>query len=220
VTDVLLGSVLLGCAVRLQRSETAHRYWALAFWFAGAGGWAGVLHHLVFAGSARAGNASWVAVGISVAIAISYLLAATATELLPPKTARLFIRLRIAGLVAYIVVIATLGVGRSGPLVASESVTMASIVGLWCWALYTGHPRARAMLVAILTSAASSAALAVPTGVTGLEGRSLQHLAQIPGVLLLYRAANSRPAGAASDSRPAAGAEGVPEVSPTRPPGG
>jgi hypothetical protein len=190
VTDLLLGAVLLGCALRLRMSSGVHRYWPLAFGFAGLGAWAGVLHHLVFAGSSRASNLSWIAVGVSVAIAISYLLAGTATELLRPSLARLFIRIRIGGLLAYVVVIATVGIGRSGPLVASESVTMASIVGLWVWALRAGHPRAPAMLVAIITCAASSAALAVPATVlyAGLDGRSLQHLAQIPGVLLLYRA--------------------------------
>jgi hypothetical protein len=209
VTDLLLGAVLLGCAFRLRRSERVHRYWPLAFWFAGAGAWAGVLHHLVFAGSARPSNLSWIAVGVSVAIAISYLLAATATELLRPALARLFIRIRVAGLLAYVIVIATVGIGRSGPLVASESVTMASIVGLWLWALRAGHPRAGAMLVAIVTCAASSAALAVPASVlwAGLDGRSLQHLAQIPGVLLLYRAIHADWPAASPGPAPRAAAE-------------
>jgi hypothetical protein len=192
LTDLLLGAVLLGCALRLRSLPWVHRYWSLTLWTAGAGAWAGTLHHLVFAGSARSADLSWVVVGVLVAVGISYLLAATATELLRPRTARLFIRVRIAGLIAYVVVISTLGVGRTLPLVLSESVTMASIVGLWCYALYLGHPRAGRMLVAIVGCGLSAAALAVPAAVRthlGLDGRSLQHLAQIPGVLLLYRAA-------------------------------
>jgi hypothetical protein len=193
VTDLLLGAVLLGCALRLQAAPGVHRYWALMFWTAGAGAFAGTVHHLVFHGAPLAADLSWVVVGVLVAVAISYLLAATATEVVDPRTARAFIWLRIGGLLAYLVVISTLGVGRTMPLVLSESVTMASIVALWCYGLHKGHPRARRMLVAIAVSALSAVAMVLPgqqaiRGHTGMDGRSLQHLAQIPGVLLLCQA--------------------------------
>jgi hypothetical protein len=193
ITDLLLGAVLVGCALRLRSVPGVHRYWVLTFWLSAAGAFAGTVHHLVFHGSPLAADLSWVVVGVLVAVAISYLLAATATELLDPRTARLFILLRVGGLVAYVVVITTTGVGRTGPLVLSESVTMATIVGLWLYGYHVGHPRARRLLVAIVVSALSSIAMAVPAGGglydrTGLDGRSLQHLAQIPGVLLLCQA--------------------------------
>jgi hypothetical protein len=191
LTDVLLGAVLIWCAIRIRAvAPGTHRYWTLTFWTAGAGAFAGTAHHLVFQWSDRAADLSWIAVGILVAVAISYLLAASAVELVDARLARWFIRIRIAGLVAYLVVISTFGIGRSGPLVISESVTMACIVGLWCYGLYIGHPRAKRMMVAIVGSAASAAALALPAvgTTTGLDGRSLQHLAQIPGVLLLMYA--------------------------------
>jgi hypothetical protein len=186
VTDLLLGGVLVWCALRLQAAAGVHRYWAMMFWTAGAGAFAGTVHHLVFHGSPRASDLSWVVVGVLVAIAISYLLAASAVELVAPRTARLFIGLRIGGLVAYIVVITTSGVGRTMPLVLSESVTMASIVALWVYGLRIGHPRARRVLVAIGVSALSAVAMVLPH--TGLDPRSLQHVAQIPGVLLLCQA--------------------------------
>jgi hypothetical protein len=191
LTDLLQGAVLIGCALRLRAMPWVHRYWAYALATAGLGAWAGTLHHLVFAGSTRSQNLSWVAVGILVATGISYLLAGTAIELLQPRLARIFIQVRIAGLIVYIIVISTISIGRSLPLVLSESVTMASIVGLWAYALYLGQPRAARMMVGIVGSAASAAVLAVPASVgahIGMDGRSLQHLAQIPGVLLLYRA--------------------------------
>jgi hypothetical protein len=193
VTDLLLGAVLLGCALRLQSAPGVHRYWALMFWTAGAGAFAGTVHHLVFHGSPAAADLSWVVVGVLVAVAISYLLAASATDLVDPRTARVFIWLRVGGLVAYLVVISTLGVGRTMPLVLSESVTMASVVALWCYGLHKGHPRARRMLLAIVVSALSALAMVLPAqqairGYTGLDARSLQHLAQIPGVLLLCQA--------------------------------
>jgi Family of unknown function (DUF6962) len=185
VTDLVLGAVLVWCALRL-RAAGAHRYWTAMFATAGAGAFAGTLHHLVFHGSKRASDLSWVVVGVLVAIAISYLLAASAVELVAPRTARLFIGLRIGGLVAYLVVITTLGVGRTLPLVLSESVTMASIVTLWVYGLRIGHPRAGRILVAIAVSALSAVAMVLRH--TGMDPRSLQHVAQIPGVLLLCQA--------------------------------
>jgi hypothetical protein len=186
VTDILLGGVLVGCATRLQSSETVHQFWALMYWTAGAGAFAGALHHLVFNGSKRASDLSWVVVGVLVAVAISYLLAASAFELVDPRLARLFIGLRIGGLVAYVVVITTTGVGRTLPLVLSESVTMTSIVTLWVYGIHIGHPRARAILVALGVCALSALAVIIPY--SGPDPRWVQHVAQIPGVLLLARA--------------------------------
>jgi hypothetical protein len=201
VTDLLLGAVLVVSAWRLGRTPGVHRYWALMFWFAAAGAFAGTAHHLLFRGSRAASDRSWLAVGVLVIIAISYMLAATATDLLDERLARLFIRLRIAGLVAYVVLIATMGIGRTKPLVLSESLTMAAIVGLWFYALYVGRPAAGRMLTAIAVCALSAIFFLLPTEVlptsVGLDARSLQHLAQIPGVLLICHviawAASPRP---------------------------
>jgi hypothetical protein len=127
-------------------------------------------------------------VGVLIVVAISYMLAATATELLDRRVARLFIGLRIAGLVAYLVVLAAVGIGRTRPLVLSEGVTMAAIVALWLYALYVGHPGAGRMLVAIAVCALPAIFFAFPAGTlsnaVGLDARALQHLGQIPGVLL------------------------------------
>jgi hypothetical protein len=192
VTDLLLAAVLAGCAAWLWRAPGVHRYWALMLATAGVGALAGAAHHLVFAGSRRSSDLSWVAVGVLVALAISYMLAATATELLDRRVARLFIGLRIAGLVAYLVALVVVGIGRTTPLVVSESLTMAAIVGLWAYALVDGHPGAGQMLAAMAVCAASAVVFAIPPGVlagtVGLGAPALQHLAQIPGVLLLARA--------------------------------
>lgn len=196
VTDLLLAAVLAGCAAWLWQAPGVHRYWALMLATAGAGGLAGAAHHLVFAGSRRSSDLSWVAVGVLVALAISYMLAATATELLDRRVARLFIGLRVAGLVAYLVALVVAGIGRTAPLVVSESLTMAAIVGLWAYALVAGDPRAASMLAAIAACAASAVVFAVPAGTlagtVGLGAPALQHLTQIPGVLLLARAVANR----------------------------
>lgn len=206
VTDLLLGAVLLGCAWRLQGTAGVHRYWALMLWSAGAAALVGAAHHLAFHGSPRASDLSWVVVGVLVAIAISYMLAASATELLARRLARLFITVRTAGLLAYLVVIVIGGIGRTTPLVLCESVTMAAIVGLWLYAWRVGNPGAGRMLVAIAVCAMSAVFFAVPgetlSSTVGLDARSLQHLGQIPGVLLISQVI----AGGAFARRPDGGA--------------
>jgi hypothetical protein len=210
VTDLLLGAVLFACAGRLQRTAGVHRYWALMLWSAGAGALAGAAHHLLFVGSRRASDLSWVVVGVLIAVAISYLLAATATEVLGRRLARLFIGVRVAGLLAYVVVLAAVGIGsRTGPLVVGESVTMAAIVGLWWYALYAGHPGAGRMLVAIAVCALPAVFFALPvgalSGAVGLDARALQHLGQIPGVLLICRVITAVPSSAAGPGPPEPG---------------
>jgi Family of unknown function (DUF6962) len=191
VTDLVLGAVLAGSGVRLVRTAGVHRYWALTFLSAGAGSLVGAAHHLLFAGSPRASDLSWLAVGVLVAVAISYLLAASATELLDPRPARLVIRLRVAGLLAYLTATVVAGIGRATPLVLSEAITMAAIVGLWLYGLRARHPGAGRMVAGIAACALSAAFFLVPAGVltrtVGLDASSLQHLGQIPGLLLIVQ---------------------------------
>jgi len=96
-----------------------------------------------------------------------------------------------AFLLAYAAWMGIVGIGRTAPLVLCESVTMATIVGLWCYGRYVGHPEAGRMLVAIAVLAVSAVFFVLPAWIyptsLGLDARSLQHLAQIPGVLLLTR---------------------------------
>jgi hypothetical protein len=196
VTDLVLGAVLVGCAGWLTRTPGVHRYWALMFWSAGAGALTGAVHHLLFEESQLASDLSWIVVGVLVAVAISYMLAATATEILERRLARLFINLRIAGLLAYGVGLAAVGIGsRTTPLVVGESVTMAAIVGLWAYARYVRRPAAGRMLVAIAVCALPAIFFAFPADalqdVIGLDARALQHLGQIPGVLLMCRVITS-----------------------------
>jgi hypothetical protein len=208
LTDLVLGAVLIGCAALLQRTQGVHRYWALMWWSAGAGALAGTAHHLIFDHSARAADLSWVVVGVLVAVALSYLLAATATAILDERWARLVIRVRVLGLLAYAAWMALAGIGRTAPLVLSESVTMAAIVGLWCYGWYIGRPEAGRVLVAIAVLALSAVFFVLPAGIfpssVGLDARSLQHLAQIPGVLLLTRVVVDAARPAASVGRRAA----------------
>jgi hypothetical protein len=189
VTDLVLGTVLVGCAARLRRTPGVHRYWALMWWSAGGAAFAGAAHHLVFSDSPRAADLSWVVVGVLVAVALSYLLAATAKATLDERAARVVIRARVAGLLAYAAWMGIVGIGRTAPLVLCESLTMAAIVALWCYGWFTGRPEAGRVLVAVAVLAVSAVFFVLPAGIyptsVGLDARSLQHLAQIPGVLLL-----------------------------------
>ena len=115
-------------------------------------------------------------VGVLVAVALSYLLAATATATLDARWARVVIRARVAGLLAYVAWMAIAGIGRTAPLVLGESVTMATIVGLWCYGRYAGRPEAGRVLVAMAVLALSAVFFVLPAGIfpasVGLDARA------------------------------------------------
>ncbi|MQA88221.1 MAG: hypothetical protein GEV03_27275 [Streptosporangiales bacterium] len=185
VTDLILGLAVVTCAVRLLTVPAVHRYWHMTFWFAGAGAFAGAAHHGLFNT-----GASWIAVGVLVVIAISYYLIASAREVLSRRWTRIVAVIRGVGVAAYGAAVA---VGESGllPLLLCESLTMASILGLWLYAGHVGHPMAVPMAVAISVNALAGVVFALPASLTtpiGLDSTALSHLAQIPGMLLLYRA--------------------------------
>lgn len=185
LTDLILGLVIAACAVLLLTGPRVHRTWHLTFWFAAASAFAGAAHHGVFRSAA-----SWIAVGVLVVIALSYYLVASAREVLSPRGVRIVMVVRGVGVAAYGVAVF---VGRSGllPLLVSESVTMATILGLWLYAAWKGHPMGAPMAVAISANAIAGVVFALPpavTGPTGLDSTALSHLAQIPGMVLLYRA--------------------------------
>lgn len=185
ITDFILGAVTLGCAVLLLRLPGVGRGWQLTFWFAGASALAGTAHHSLFHAAW-----SWTVVGVLVVIAISYLLIASAREVLTRRWVRIVTILRGLGVGAYAIAVL---VGESGLfyLLLCESLTMATILAIWLYAAYVRHAMARPMIVAILAHSLAGVAFALPVRLTapiGLDPTSLSHLAQIPGVLLLYRA--------------------------------
>ena len=98
--------------------------------------------------------------------------------------------LRSVGLIAY-AGLAIAGYAGVNAILACEGITMIAILGLWGRALREHHPLAVPVIVAILASGAAAAARALPSPVTelvGLDPTSLYHLAQIPGMVLLYHA--------------------------------
>jgi hypothetical protein len=189
LTDLLLGTVVILLALGLRRAPVTHGHWQTAFWWTGIAALAGAVHHGVVAGT-RWWEPSWAVISLMVVVAVSYLLAATVAEVLGPGRARAFWLLRSVGIVAYVIAAVT---GHAGvaAIMACESLTMISVLALWVWAAVRRHPLARPVLVAFAASGVAGATQGLSpevTGMVGLDPVSLYHLAQIAGMVLLYRA--------------------------------
>jgi Family of unknown function (DUF6962) len=194
LTDLALGIVLVTLAVKLRRVPTLHRHWLPSFWWAGIAALAGAVHHGVVVRWARPAEISWAAISVLVVISVSYLLAATVLEVLGPGRVRAFWLLRSIGLVAYLAAAVSGHAGVTAMLMC-ESLTMTSVLVLWGWAAVHRHPLAPPVLLAILASGAAAGTKVVPpdiTGLIGLDPTSTYHLAQIVGMVLLYRAIGHR----------------------------
>lgn len=203
LTDLALGIVVVTLAVQLRRAPAIHRHWLASFWWAGIAALAGAVHHGVVVRWARPAEISWAAISVIVVVAVSYLLAATVHEVLGPGRARVFWVLRSLGLVAYLSAAVT---GHAGvtAMLTCESLTMLSVLGLWGWAALHDHPLARPVLIAVLASGAAAGTKVISpdvTGRVGLDPTSAYHLAQIVGMVLLYRAVSRRAVDVAAEAR-------------------
>jgi hypothetical protein len=186
LTDLALGLVTIALALRLP--ARVHKHWRTAFWWFGIAALAGAVHHGFIVRSQQAGDISWAIISVMVVVAVSYMLAATVVEILGPGRSRAFWALRSVGLIAYLVLAAS-GHAGVGAILACESLTMASILVLWGWAAYRRHPMAPAVIAAMVASGAAAAIKALPEhtgGGIGLDRTALYHLAQIPGMFLLF----------------------------------
>lgn len=182
---------MVGCALatsRLDIPRIRHRYWPATFWFGALSAYIGVLHHLVFAGHRQAADASWAGVGIALCLAMSALLAATATEVLAPETARSILKVRAASLIAY-AIFALLGHGNLSYLLGAESVTIIAVLVIWGIGESRGHPQATNMLIGIAAMAMATLAFSGPGRgfgeMVGLDSGSLVHVLQIPGMVFI-----------------------------------
>jgi hypothetical protein len=194
LTDLALGIVTVALAVLLGRSEAANRHWRAAFWWFGVAALGGAVHHGVFNRWDRAGLISWTVISVIVVVAVSYVLAATVTDVLGPGRAKAFWLLRSLGLAAYLIVAVT-GHAGVGAILACESLTMLSVLALWGLAAWRRHPMAPGVIVAVLASGGASGLKAVSpevTAVIGLDPTSAYHVAQILGTILLYDAVRGR----------------------------
>lgn len=188
LTDLALGLATVALAVRLGRVAGIHRYWRLTFWWAGAAALAGAVHHGAVTYSDTWRGPSWALISTMVVITVSYLLAATVEEVLGPGHAGAFWVLRSASLAGY-VALAVLGHAGIGSILLCEGITMLAVLVLWGMAAQRRHPLAGPVILAILASGAAAGLRAAPPGVAGavgLDPTALYHLAQIPGMVLLF----------------------------------
>ncbi|MGP4024341.1 DUF6962 family protein [Actinomadura sp. 3N407] len=96
ISNLILALVTWACALALLRVPGVIRAWHMTFWFVGGSALAGAAYHGLFHSTA-----SWVAVGVLVVIAISYLLIDSAEEILSPHAVRIVVGVRAAGIAAY-----------------------------------------------------------------------------------------------------------------------
>jgi Family of unknown function (DUF6962) len=195
LTDLALGLVVLGLALSL-RGQEVDRPWRRTLWWAAAAALAGAVHHGYVTYSERWAGPSWAVISGMVVITISCVLAASVRDVLGPGRRNVFWVLRSTSLGAY-AVLAVLGYYGVGTMLACEGLTMIMILALWGVALRRGHVRAPAMLLALGASVLAGCVRALPGDVTqtvGLDPTSLYHLAQIPGMVLLYMALRAAPA--------------------------
>jgi hypothetical protein len=188
LTDLALGLVTLALYVRMRGEHgPSARYWRLAFAWTAAAALAGAVHHGVVTYWHRPAEISWAIISGGVVIAISYVLAATVVEVLGPGRWGAFWALRSASLLAYAVVAVT-GHAGIGAILSCEGITMACVLALWGLALSRGHPRSRGVVLALVASMAAAGIRAAPIGHLPLtfDSTALYHLAQIPGLVLLY----------------------------------
>lgn len=215
VTDLILGTVAVGLALRLRGRPGVVRQWAMTLWAAGAAALAGALHHGPLRGAGAADRGSWVAVGLLLVLMLALLLAASVAEVLGPGRRRALALVPPAGLLVYLAA-AVAGSAGLAVILVCESLTMAAVLAVWTIGVRRRHPMARTMMVAILSSALAGVAFALPESATaplGLDPASLSHLAMIPGLALMTLAVErgrlaGRPAPRTRGGAPAFGLDG------------
>jgi hypothetical protein len=195
LTDLALGVVTFTLLLAMRELDV-HRYWRMAVGWAAAAALAGAVYHGFVTYSDTWAGPCWAVISGMVVVTISLILAASVQDVLGPGRRKLFWLLRSASLGAY-AALAAFGHYGIGAILACEGVTMVTIVALWGIALSRGHPRAPAMLFALAASGLAACVRALPAHVTEvvrLDPTSLYHLAQIPGMVLLYLALRTTPA--------------------------
>lgn len=189
LTDLALGVVTLVLQRRLPRDAAASRYWRATFGWAAATALLGAVYHGFLVSIPRVNVVTWAVMSTMVVVVVSFLLAASVVRVLGRSRAVLFWPLRSAGLLAYAAIAAS-GHPSITALMLCESLTMASVLGLWIWAWARGDPLAPPMMLAIGVSIAAALFRLVPgaSALVGLDAGSAYHLGQIAGMVLMYRA--------------------------------
>jgi hypothetical protein len=195
VTDLAAAATLIGCAVSVR--ESRNFWWPISFGVAATGAVVGAIHHLAFpadAGNISASAHSFALAGVLLGFALAAMLSAAVFETRPVHP-RALVTLGwcTAGL---FVLLAAAGRGNVGPLVISQLPTMVAIVALWTAATLRERPPGAAAVLGAMGIIALSATAFVPPvrtagGVIGIEPVTWQHLLELPGMVLLAKAARN-----------------------------
>ncbi len=189
ITDLLLGLVALGLWWSLGRTWTTGAWRATFAWIA-ASALLGAVYHGWIGSELSWSAAAWAPIGATLVLGLGCLLAASAED---TGVGRWCWALPAGGLVAYAALVIA---GVSGPaaLGLAAGATMAAVVVVWVRAARARHPLAPTALAAIVASALAGAVVpAVAASAPAVDAGAAYHVAQIPGLALLYLVAARRP---------------------------
>jgi hypothetical protein len=189
ITDLLLGLAALGLWRSLRR-RGASWAWRATFASIGASALLGAAYHAWVGADAAWSQAGWAPVGALLVLGLGFLLVASAQD---TGVGRWTWALPAAGLVAY-AALAVGGVAGVAALGVAASPTMLAVVVVWVRAARARHPLAPTALAAIAASALAGALVPMVAAVApDVDGGAVYHVAQIPGLVLLYCVAVRRP---------------------------
>ena len=127
LTDLVLGIIAIGAALTLRGKGRTRFLWRNTFAFIGIAGLMGSVHHGFLKPYPMIATASWSAISLAVAIALSFLLAATVAAVLGEGRGRVLLGVRTACLVASLV-LAILGRMTILTLLITEGFVMVMVV--------------------------------------------------------------------------------------------
>ena len=188
VTDFALGALAIGAALLVERKEQVHHHWRLSFLFIGFAAILGGVHHGFIGPDETPGAVSWAIISLSIAVAISFLLSATIASVLGEGRGRPLLVIRGVSLFAFFILV-ILGRASIPTLLITEGLAMTMVVLLWVHAWRLEQPGVALVLVAIGASVLAAAVRGSSVHVTlgwEFDTNALYHLAQMPGIILLY----------------------------------
>ena len=188
VTDFVLGVLAIGAALLIARDEKVNSHWRLSFLFIGLAAILGGVHHGFIGPDGTAGAISWAAIILSIAVAISFLLSASITSVLGEGRGRPLLVIRGVSLLAFFI-LAFLGRATIPALLITEGLAMVMVVLLWLHAWRLEQPGVALVLAAIGASVLAAVVRGSSVHFTlgwEFDTNALYHLAQMPGIILLY----------------------------------
>ena len=188
VTDFALGALAIGAALLIDRQEPVHHHWRLSFFFMGLAAILGGVHHGFIGPGGTSAAVSWAVISLSIAVAISFLLSATIASVLGQGRGRPLLVIRGVSLLAFFI-LAVLGRATIVTLLITEGLAMTVVVLLWLHAWRLEQPGAGLILIAIGASLMAAVVRGSSLHVTlawEFDSTALYHLAQMPGIILLY----------------------------------